>query len=155
MHPGSIYDFDITQKNSMCLAEFGKIIKGLSSKIFLVSKMFLTKAISKNNPVFRAEVAGNFDITPVSIHAQRFTGHIYDWNILNDRPIKKIALLTSTWGSLSKIAKCLTYPVLICERVRLMVKVWFTVLIYQTFKAFREAIKYTLFEVTIARLNFW
>ena len=79
MHPGSIYDFDITQKNSMCLAGFRKkIIKGLSSKIFLVSKMFLTKAISKNNPVFRAEVAGNFDITPVNIHAQRFTGHIYD-----------------------------------------------------------------------------
>ena len=68
--------------------------------------------------------------------------------------LKKIALLTSTWGSLSKIAKCLTYPALTCERARLMVKVWFTVLIYQTFKAFREAIKYTLFEVTIARLNF-
>ena len=25
-----------------------------------------------------AEVAVNFDITPTSIHVQRFTGHVYD-----------------------------------------------------------------------------
>ena len=35
-----------------------------------------------------------------------------------------------------------------------MVKVWFYVLIYQTFKAFKDAMKYTLFEVTITRLEF-
>ena len=35
-----------------------------------------------------------------------------------------------------------------------MLKVWFFVLIYQTFKAFTEAVKYTLFEVTITRLKF-
>ena len=35
-----------------------------------------------------------------------------------------------------------------------MLKVWFFVLIYQTFKAFMEAEKYTLFEVTITRLKF-
>ena len=34
-----------------------------------------------------------------------------------------------------------------------MVKVWFSVLIYKTFKAFMEAMKYTLIEVTITRLN--
>ena len=53
------------------------------------------------------EVAANFDITPTSIHIQRFTGHVYDWSILNDWPIQKIDLLTSTWGSLCNIAK---YP---------------------------------------------
>ena len=35
-----------------------------------------------------------------------------------------------------------------------MVKVWFSALIYKTFKAFMEAMKYTLFEVTITRLEF-
>ena len=35
-----------------------------------------------------------------------------------------------------------------------MAKVWFSMLIYQTFKAFMEAMKYTLFEVTITRLKF-
>ena len=35
-----------------------------------------------------------------------------------------------------------------------MLKVWFFVLIYQTFKAVMEAKKYTLFEVTITRLKF-
>ena len=32
-----------------------------------------------------------------------------------------------------------------------MVKVWFSVLIYQTFKTFIEAMKNTLFELTITR----
>ena len=31
---------------------------------------------------------------------------------------------------------------------KLMVKVWFSVLIYQTFKVFKETMKYILFEVT-------
>ena len=36
-----------------------------------------------------------------------------------------------------------------------MVKVWFFIeLLYQTFKAFTEAMVYTLFEVAIARLKF-
>ena len=35
-----------------------------------------------------------------------------------------------------------------------MVKVWFSVLIYQIFKAIKEAMKYSLFEVTITRLKF-
>ena len=36
-----------------------------------------------------------------------------------------------------------------------MVKVWFSVLIYQIFKAFKEAMEYILLEVTITRLNFF
>ena len=35
-----------------------------------------------------------------------------------------------------------------------MVKVWFSMLIYQTFNTFKEDMKYTLFEVTIAKLRF-
>ena len=47
MHPGFISDFD---PYLMRLAGFKKKgIKGLSSKIFLVSKIFLKKAMSKNN----------------------------------------------------------------------------------------------------------
>ena len=54
MHPGSISDFDIIEKKSMLLAGFTKTkIKGLSSKIFLVSKMFLKKAISKKQSSFQ------------------------------------------------------------------------------------------------------
>ena len=34
-----------------------------------------------------------------------------------------------------------------------MVKVWFSVLIYKTFKSFMEAVEYTLVEVTITRLK--
>ena len=133
MHPGAIPHFDITEKNSMWLAEFRKKnIKGLSSKIFQFSE---------------AEVAANFDITPTSIHVQRFTGHVYDWvymSILNDWPIQKIDLLTSACGSLCNIAKYLTHAVPTCKMVKLMVKVWFSVLIYQTFKAFKEAMKYLI-----------
>ena len=48
MHAGSISDLEITEKNSMWLAGFRKKnIMGLSSKIFLVSKMFFKKAMSK------------------------------------------------------------------------------------------------------------
>ena len=31
-----------------------------------------------------AEVVGDSDSTLRNIHAQRFTGHVYDWSILND-----------------------------------------------------------------------
>ena len=65
--------------------------------------------------------------------------------------MENIDLPTSTWGSLCNIAKFLTHAVPTCKRVKLMV--WFSVLIYQTFKAFKEAINYTLFEVTITRLK--
>ena len=67
MHPGSISDFNITEKNSMWLAGFRKEnIKGLSSKIFLVSKMFLKKAMSKKIIQFsEAEVAANSNIAPI------------------------------------------------------------------------------------------
>ena len=48
MHPRSISDFDITEKSLMWLAGFRKEnIKGLSSKIFLVSKMLFKKAMSE------------------------------------------------------------------------------------------------------------
>ena len=48
IHPGSTSDFNIIEKNSMRLAGFKKKnIKGLSSKIFLVSKMFFKKAMSE------------------------------------------------------------------------------------------------------------
>ena len=85
MHPGSIFDFDIREKNLMQLPGFRKKnIKGLSSKIFLVSKMFLKKTVLKKIIQFSAEVAANFDITPIIIHVQRFTGYVYNWSILND-----------------------------------------------------------------------
>ena len=101
-----------------------------------------------------AEVAANFDITPTGIHAQRFTGHVYDWSIRNDWPIQNMDVLTLTLGSLCNIAKYLTHAVPACKMVKLMVKVWLSVLIYQPFKAFKEAMKYTLFEVTITKLKF-
>ena len=48
IHPGSLFDFHVTEKNSMWLAGFRKKdIKGLHSKIFLVSKVFLKKAMSE------------------------------------------------------------------------------------------------------------
>ena len=58
--------------------------------------MFLKKAMLKNNRVSEAGVAANFDTAPISIHIQRFTGHIYDWSIVNGWPIQKIDLLTLT-----------------------------------------------------------
>ena len=54
MHPGSIFDFDIREEYSMLLARFRKkIIKGLPSKIFLVSKVFLKNAMSKKESSFQ------------------------------------------------------------------------------------------------------
>ena len=98
----------ITEKNLMWLAAFRKKnIKSLLSKIFLVS-MLLKRPCQKIVQFSEAEVAANFDITPISVQVQRFTGHIYDWIILNDWLIQKNDLLTSTWGSLCNIAKCLT-----------------------------------------------
>ena len=88
------------------------------------------------------------------IHVQRFTRHVYDCSLLNEWPIWKIDILISTWGSLCNVAKCLTHAVPTCIRVKPMIEVWFSVLIYQTFKAFKEAVKYTLHEVIITRLKF-
>ena len=129
----------------------------MSSKIFLASKMFFKKVkMSKKIIQFsEAEVAVNSDITPIGVHVQRFTGYVYDWSILNDWPIQTIDLLTSIWGSLWNIAERITHAVPTSKRVKPMVKVRFSVLIYQIFKAFKETIKYTLFKVTIARLKFW
>ena len=127
----------------MWLAGFRKKnITSLSSKIFYYQRCHVRKTIQFS----KVDVAANFDITPISIHVQRFTGHVYDWSIVNDWPIQKIDLEISTWGSLCNIPKYLTHAVPTCKRVKHMVKVWFSVLIYQTFKAFVEAIKYTLFE---------
>ena len=59
-------------------------------------------------------------------------------------------------GNLCNIFKCLTHAVPTCKRVKLMVKVWFSVLVYKTFKTLKETMKYALFdEVTIIRLKFW
>ena len=63
-------------------------------------------------------------------------------------------LLTSIWGSLCNIAKYLTHAVPTCEKVKPMVKVWFSVLIYQIFKPFTKALKYTFTVVIITRLEF-
>ena len=70
--------------------------------------MFFKRPCQKIIQFAEAEVAANFDITPISIHLRRFTGHVYDWSILNDWPIQKIDLLTTTWRNLCNIAKCLT-----------------------------------------------
>ena len=88
----------------------------------------------------KAELAANFDITLTSIHSsvQRFTGHVYDWSLLTDWSFQKIDLLTSALESLCNIAKYLTHSVLTCKLVNIMVKVWFSVLTYQTFKAIME-----------------
>ena len=155
IYPGSISDSNITEKTLMWLAGFrNQNIKGLSSNIFLVSKMFFEKANVRNIIQFsEAEVATNFDITPTSFHIQRFTGHVYDWSILNHWSIQKIDLLTLTSGSLCNIVKYLTHAAPTCKVVKLMVKVSFSVLICKTFKAFMEAMIYTLFGVT-TRLKF-
>ena len=51
IHPGSMIDFNITEENSMLLAGFSKKnIKDLSSKMFLVSNIFLKIPSQKNNP---------------------------------------------------------------------------------------------------------
>ena len=68
--------------------------------------------------------------------------YVYDKSILNDWPIQKIDLLTSTLGTLCNIFICLIHAVPTCKRVTLMVKVWSSVLIYQTFRAFKEAMKW-------------
>ena len=52
--------------------------------------MFIKKInIRKVIQFSKAEVVGNFDITLTNIHVQRFTGPVYDWSILNDRPTQK------------------------------------------------------------------
>ena len=57
-------------------------------------------------------------------------------------PIQKIDLLTSAWGF---------HVVPTSKRVKLMVKIWFPVLIYQKLKASMEAMNVPLFEVTTTR----
>ena len=120
------------------------------SKIFLVSKMFFRKNMSKNNPVFRSWSNSNIGITRTSIHVQRFTEHVYDCSILNDLPIQKNWLINiNHHGRI--FANC---QILNPCSSSLLVKVWFSVFVYQTFKVFKEAMKYTLFEVTVTRLKF-
>ena len=61
IQPESISDFNSTKKNLMWLADFRKEnIKALSSKIFLVSKIFFKKAhVRKIIQFSDAEVAAN------------------------------------------------------------------------------------------------
>ena len=155
IHPGSIPDW-YHRKIIEWLAGFRKKnIKILSSTIFLVLTNFFKKAYVRKIIQFsEAEVAAKFDITPASTHVQRFTVHVYDWRIINDQPIQKIDSLTPVLGNLCNVAKYLTHTVPTCKRVKLMVKVWFFVLIYKTFEAFTLTIIYTLFEVTTTRLKF-
>ena len=47
----------------------------------------------------------------------------------------------------------LTHAFSACDRVTPLAKFWFTVLIYKLFKAFMEAMIYTLLEVTTVRLK--
>ena len=55
--------------------------------------------------------------------------------------------------SLCNIAKYLTHAVPTSKKVEIMVKVLFSVLIYQTFKAQKEAMKYAVSEVTIFKIK--
>ena len=143
IHRGFISDFNITEENSMWLAGFRKKNrKCLLSKIFLVSKMTFEKAMSEKQP----------------ISFQKLKQMLNYWALLwleftNDWLFQKIRFNISR-RNLWNIVKYLTHAVPICKKVKLMVKVWFFELIYQTFKAFTEAMVYTLFEVTIARLKF-
>ena len=107
IHPFSISDFNITEKNLMRSAGIRKKnIKGLLPKIFLISKMCFKKTHVRKIIQFSvAEVAANFDITPTRLHVQRFTGHVHDWCMLNDWSIQKIDLLTSTSGVLVTLPK--------------------------------------------------
>ena len=118
------------KKNLMRLAGFWtKSIKVLSSKILLVSKMFIKKInIRKVIQFSKAEVVGNFDITLTNIHVQRFTGHVYDWSILNDRPTQKnwqISLPISTWRNFCNIAKYLIHAVPNFKSVKLRANILF------------------------------
>ena len=78
--------------------------------------------------------------------------HVYDWSTLNGWPIKKVYLLTTTWESLCSIDKRLTHANATSKKVKPIVRVWFSVLIYQIFKGFMEAMKYNVFEVTVTRV---
>ena len=53
MHPDSMSDFDIIEKNSMQLAGRKKNIKILPSNIFLLSMMFFKKTMSKKLSSFQ------------------------------------------------------------------------------------------------------
>ena len=59
--------------------------------------------------------------------------------------IQNIDLLTSAWVSLCNIDKYVAHAFPTCKRIKFMAKVWFSVLIYQTFKAFIEYMKYRRF----------
>ena len=83
------------------------VIQYFSSIKYIFEKGHVRKIIQFSE----AEVAANFHITPTSIHVQRFTGYVFVWSILNDWPIQKIDLPTSTWGSLWNFAKYLTQPI--------------------------------------------
>ena len=111
MHPGSVSDLDIREKNSMWLAGFRKKnIKGLLSEIFPAPKIFFKKTMSKKIQFSEAEVATSVCIPPISSHVHRFTGKVH-WIILNYWPTQNIDLLTSTWVCLCKIYKWLTHAV--------------------------------------------
>ena len=117
--------------------------------------MFFKKAhVRKIIQFSEGQVAANFDITPTSIHIKSFTGHIYDWSILNDKPTPKGDLLTPILRKLCEIAKYLAHAVPTCKTEKRIVNVWFSVLIYKIFKAFMEAMMYALFEVTTSELKF-
>ena len=81
-------------------------------------------------------------ITPTSIHGKKLSGNVSYWSILNNYwRIQNIDLLASLWRSLCHIVKHLTHAIPNCGRVKLMEKVWFSVLIRSTFKPFVEVMR--------------
>ena len=94
INPGFIYAFNVNDKNSMWLPGFRKktiefVIQDFSS----IKDIFLKGHVKKTIQFSEAEVAANIDVTPISIHVQRFTGHVYGWSILNEllkKLIKKV-----------------------------------------------------------------
>ena len=67
----------------MWLAGFRKENKG-----FFIQEFSSINDVKKIIQFSEAEVTANFDITPTSIHDQRFTGYVYDCGILNDWTIQ-------------------------------------------------------------------
>ena len=97
-------------------------------------KGFFKQAISEKQSSFHRLKKLQTLIAQTSIN-ERLTGDVRDWSILQLEWLanSKFDVLTLIWSNLRHIAFST------CKRVKITAKVWFSMLICSTFKAFMKA----------------
>ena len=115
LYPGSISDSEITELSSA--TDF--IQEGhefMTDKGFCIQEYCAFKGVFHNHPAMKFkdqfDIADNFDISSLRIHAERYIGRVLDSSILNRVwPVQQMDLLNCTWKVLCHIVNTCCEPI--------------------------------------------